>query len=52
MWFKLALNFSFKLALYKDVQNFYYLEMNIHHFVITQDTTENEVSDQSKSNQL
>ena len=39
----------FKVALYKDVEN---LELKTHNFVITQDTTKNEVPDEGRSNQL
>ena len=41
-----------KVALYKDVENFQYLEFKTHNFVITQDTATNEVSDERRRNQL
>ena len=43
--------FHIKVALYKDVASFQYLELKTH-FVITQDTTKNELPDERKINQL
>ena len=50
--FLFLIDWQFKVALYKNVENIQYLELKAHNFAISQDTAQLEVPNERKRHQL